>query len=407
MVGNDYDDLKMEYVKLKQQLDTFMQIMPRMGYSGAPLESKEIVTKLDEIKEILSAAAVEEGGTYEDPIVGKLEKLINLLESSMVVEGAEGEEDKFMDSLSKVAATMENVAESIRMNTEKLQEMEKSFKTMGQSYAAKPEPLRKPQYEPEERFERKITADIKKPIFEEKKEPSIREKHEALIDETLDEFSESEFLKKVNQVLPEERVDTVFSKKTTGFSLENGQIGDEPSMDDILREAQELGIDTKELMRDMKGGSSKTKSSGSIFAPITLYVLGIFWLVFAVLFLFNNMGMLPANNPISSVFNILRTGFMGLAFYIVMMVTGLPPIIFGMKARTQSGSKGSDNGVLYVVGALWLVSGIMFLIFKGGLGLPLPDLGIFLDLMLALILIFSSALAIVMGTEFSRKKILM
>ena len=406
MVGNDYDDLKMEYVKLKQQLDTFMQIMPRMGYSGAPLESKEIVTKLDEIKEILSAAAVEEGGTYEDPIVGKLEKLINLLESSMVVEGAEGEEDKFMESLSRVAATMEQVAESIRMNTERLQEMEKSFKTMGQSYAAKPEPFRKPQYEPEERFERKIAEDIKKPI-EVKKEPSIREKHEALIDETLDEFSESEFLKKVNQVLPEERIDTVFSKKTTGFSLENAQMGDEPSMDDILREAQELGIDTKELMKDIKGGSTKTKSSGSIFPPITLYVLGIFWLVFAVLFLFNNMGMLPANNPISSIFNILKTGFMGLAFYIVMMITGLPPLIFGMKARTQSGTKGSDNGVLYVVGALWLVSGILFLLFKGGLGLPLPDIGIFLDLILALILIFSSALAIVMGTEFSRKKILM
>ncbi|KYC49193.1 MAG: hypothetical protein AMQ22_01701 [Candidatus Methanofastidiosum methylothiophilum] len=407
MVGNDYDDLKMEYVKLKQQLDTFMQIMPRMGYSGAPVESKEIVTKLDEIKEILSAAAVEEGGSYEDPIVGKLEKLINLLESSMVVEGSEEEEDKLMDSLSKVAATMEQVAESIRMNTEKLQEMEKTFKTMGQSYATKPETIRKPQYEPEERFERKMAEDIKKPIFEEKREPSTIEKHEKIIDETIDEFSESEFLKKVNQVLPEERIDTVFSKKTTGFSLDNEQFGNEPSMEDILREAQELGIDTKELMKDLKGGTTKTKSSGSIFAPITLYVLGIVWLVFAVLFLFNNMGMLPPNNPISSVFNILRTGFMGLAFYIVMMITGIPPILFGMKARTPSGSKGSDNGVLFVVGALWIVSGVMFMLFKGLPGvLPMPDLGIFLDLMLSLILIFSSALAIVIGTEFSRKKIM-
>ncbi|MEN6379515.1 MAG: Yip1 family protein [Methanofastidiosum sp.] len=394
MVGNDYDDLKMEYVKLKQQLDTFMQIMPRMGYSGAPVESKEIVTKLDEIKEILSAAAVEEGGVYEDPIVGKLEKLINLLESSMVVEGAEGEEDKLMDSLSKVATTMEQVAESIRMNTEKLQEMEKTFKTMGQTYSTKQEPLKKMQYEPEERFERRIT--------EEKKEPSSREKHEALIDETLDEFSESEFLRKVNQVLPEERIETIFSKR----GMETGLMDEEPSMEDILREAQELGIDTKELMKDIKGGGTKTKASGSIFAPITLYILGIFWLVFAVLFLFNSMGMLPANNPISSVFNILRTGFMGLIFYIVMMVTGIPPILFGMKARTPLGSKGSDNGVLYVVGALWLVSGILFLVFKGLPGLPLPDLGITLDLGLSLILIFSSALAIVMGTEFSRKKIL-
>ena len=408
MVGNDYDDLKMEYVKLKQQLDTFMQIMPRMGYSGAPVESKEIVTKLDEIKEILSAAAVEEGGSYEDPIVGKLEKLINLLESSMVVEGAEGEEDKFMESLSKVATTMEQVAESIRMNTEKLHEMEKTFKTMGQSYATKQEPLRKPQYEPEERFERKVAEDIKKPIFGERREPSILEKHEKIIDETLDEFSESEFLKKVNQVLPEERIDTVFSKKTTGFSLDNESFGDEPSMEDILREAQELGIDTKDLMKDLKGGATKTKSSGSIFAPITLYVLGIFWLVFAILFLFNNMGMLPANNPISGIFNLLKTGFIGLAFYTVMMVTGLPPLIFGIKARTASGTKGSDNGVLFVVGVLWLLSGILFLVFKGLPGiLPLPDLGILLDLVLSLMLILSSALAIVMGTEFSRKKILM
>ena len=400
MVGSDYDDLKMEYVKLKQQLDTFMQIMPRMGYSGAPLESKEIVTKLDEIKEILSAAAVEEGGSYEDPIVGKLEKLINLLESSMVVEGSEGEEDKFMESLSKVAVTMEQVAESIRMNTEKLQEMEKTFKTMGQNYATKQEPLRKPHYEPEERFERKIT--------EEKKEPSIVDKHEKIIDETLNEFSESEFLKKVTQVLPEERVDTVFSKKTNGFSLEKELMSDEPSMEDILREAQELGIDTKDLMKDLKGGATKTKGSGSIFAPITLYVLGIFWLIFAILFLFNNMGMLTANNPISGIFNLLKTGFMGLAFYIVMMVTGIPPIIFGIKARTASGTKGSDNGVLVVIGALWLLSGILFLVFKGIPGLlPLPDLGILIDLVLSLILILSSALAIVMGTEFSRKKILM
>ncbi|MCC7571768.1 MAG: hypothetical protein KO464_00065 [Candidatus Methanofastidiosum sp.] len=399
MVGNDYDDLKMEYVKLKQQLDTFMQIMPRMGYSGAPLESKEIVTKLDEIKEILSAAAVEEGGPYEDPLVGRLEKLINLLESSMVVEGDEEEEDKFMESLSKVAATMERVAESIRMNTEKLQDMEKTFKTMGETYTTKQEPLRKPQYGPEEQFERKIN--------EQKKEPSTLEKHEKILDETLDDFSESDFLKKVNQVLPEERIETVFSKKSNEFSLESEPFGDEPSMEDILREAQELGIDTKELMRDLKSDTIKTKGSGSIFAPITLYVLGIFWLVFAVLFLFNNMGMLPLNNPISSVFNILRTGFMGLVFYIVMMVTGIPPLIFGMKARTPSGAKGSDNGVLYIVGALWIISGILFVIFKGLPGLPLPDLGIFLDLVLSLILIFSSALAIVMGTEFSRKKIIM
>lgn len=399
MVGSDYDDLKMEYVKLKQQLDTFMQIMPRMGYSGAPLESKEIVTKLDEIKEILSAAAVEEGGPYEDPLVGRLEKLINLLESSMVVEGAEGEDDKFMESLSKVAVTMENVAESIRMNTEKLQEMEKTFKTMGQSYAAKQEPLRKPQYEPEERFERKIT--------EEKREPSSIEKHEKIIDETLDEFSESDFLKKVNQVLPEERVDTVFSKKTTGFSLENELMSDEPSMEDILREAQELGIDTKDLMKDLKGGPTKTKGSGSIFAPITLYFLGAVWLIFALLYLFNNMGILPGNNPISGIFNFLETDFIGFAFYIVMMVTGLPPIIFGMKAVTSSGSKGSDNVVLYVVGLLWFVAGILFLVFKGIPGLPLPNLGMMLDLGLSMVLIFSSALAIVMGTEFSRKKIIM
>ncbi|NPV51635.1 MAG: hypothetical protein HPY60_10645, partial [Candidatus Methanofastidiosum sp.] len=173
MVGNDYDDLKMEYVKLKQQLDTFMQIMPRMGYSGAPLESKEIVTKLDEIKEILSAAAVEEGGPYEDPLVGRLEKLINLLESSMVVEGSEEEEDKFMESLSKVAATMERVAESIKMNTERLQEMEKTFKTMGETYASKQEHPKKISYEPEERFEKKMAEEVKKPVFEEKKESPI------------------------------------------------------------------------------------------------------------------------------------------------------------------------------------------------------------------------------------------
>ena len=408
MVGNDYDDLKMEYVKLKQQLDTFMQIMPRMGYSGAPLESKEIVTKLDEIKEILSAAAVEEGGPYEDPLVGRLEKLINLLESSMVVEGSEEEEDKFMESLSKVAVTMERVAESIKMNTERLQEMEKTFKTMGESYASKQEQPKKISYEPEERFERKIAEEVKKPVFEEKKESPIIEKHEKIIDETLSEFSESEFLKKVNQVLPDERIDTIFSKKTNGFSFENQPMGEEPSMEEILREAQELGIDTKDLMKDLKGsGATKTKTGSSIFAPITLYVLGFVWLVFAIFFLFNGMGMLPANNPISSVFNILRTGFMGVIFYIVMMVTGIPQILFGMKARTSSGTRGSDNGVLYIVGTLWLISGMLFLVFKGLPGLPLPDIGVFLDLMLSLILIFSSALAIVMGTEFSRKKIIM
>jgi len=401
MVGNDYDDLKLEYVKLKQQLDTFMQIMPRMGYGGAPLESKEIVTKLDEIKEILSAAAVEEGGVSEDPLVDRLEKLINLLESSMVVEGAEGEEDKLMDSLSKVAATMEQVAESIRANTEKLQEMEKTFKTMGQTYA-KQEPPKKYQYEPEERFERKITEETKKLSYE----PSTREKHEKILDEALEEFSESEFLKKVNQVLPEERVETVFSKKPLTSKIEDDFLESEPSMEDILREAQELGIDTKDLMKEMKGGTKTKTSGGSIFAPITLYVLGIFWLVFSIFFLFNNMGMFPVNNPISGIFNLLKTGFMGLAFYIVMIVTGLPAIVFGIKAKTAAGTKGSDNAVLYVVGLLWIVAGLMFLLFKGNLGLPLPNLGMMIDLILALILIFSSALAIVMGTEFSRKKIM-
>lgn len=90
-----------------------------------------------------------------------------------------------------------------------------------------------------------------------------------------------------------------------------------------------------------------------------------------------------------------------------MMITGIPPFIFGMRAKTQSGTRGSDNVVLYIIGALWIVSGALFLAFKGLPGLPLPDTGIFLDLMLSLILIFSSVLAIVMGTEFSRKKIMM
>ena len=404
MVGNDYDDLRMEYVKLKQQLDTFMQIMPRMGYSGVPLESKEIVTKLDEIKEILSAAAVEEGGAYEDPLVGRLEKLINLLESSMSSEDAENEEDKLMESLSNVATTMERVAESIKMNTEKLQEMEKTFKTMGQSFATKQELPRKSQYELEEKFERKIAEDIKKQISEEKAEPSITEKHEKVIDDALEDFSESEFLKKVNQVLPEERIETIFSKKRIESGMGTELINEEPSLDEILREAEELGIDTKELMKDLKG-ETKTKASGSIFAPITLYLLGFIWLIFAIFFLFNGMGIFTANNPISSIFNVLRTGFMGVVFYIVMMITGIPPILFAMKARTQSGSKGSDNAVLYVIGALWIISGILFLVFKGPLGISLPDPGVFLDLALSLILIFSSALAIVMGTEFSRKKI--
>lgn len=179
MVGNDYDDLKMEYVKLKQQLDTFMQVMPRMGYGGTPLESKEIVTKLDEIKEILSAAAVEDSGTSEDPLVGRLEKLINLLESNMVVEGAEGEEDKLMESLSKVALTMERVADSIKMNTEKLQEMEKTFKSIGQTYG-KQEPVRKIQYGPEEKFEQKIAEEMKKQVS------PTTDKHEKVIDETLE-----------------------------------------------------------------------------------------------------------------------------------------------------------------------------------------------------------------------------
>lgn len=399
MVGNDYDDLKMEYVKLKQQLDTFMQVMPRMGYGGTPLESKEIVTKLDEIKEILSAAAVEDSGTSEDPLVGRLEKLINLLESNMVVEGAEGEEDKLMESLSKVALTMERVADSIKMNTEKLQEMEKTFKSMGQTYA-KQEPVRKIQYGPEEKFEQKIAEEMKKQAS------PTTDKHEKVIDETLEEFSESEFLKRVNQVLPEERIDTVFSKKAA--ALKQGVEGSEsePTMEEILREAEELGIDTKELMKDLKA-ETKTKGSGSIFPPITLYILGFFRLIFSVFFLVNNMGVFPGNNPISGIFNILQNSFIGAVFYMVMMLTGLPPIVYGMKARTASGTKGSDNAVLYVVGILWIVAGIMFLLFKGLPGLPLPDLGVFVDLILALILIFSSALAIVMGTEFSRKKITM
>ncbi|NMC58039.1 MAG: hypothetical protein GYA51_01385 [Candidatus Methanofastidiosa archaeon] len=186
-------------------------------------------------------------------------------------------------------------------------------------------------------------------------------------------------------------------------------MNEEPSIEEILREAQELGIDTKELMKDLNKGGKKTKTKGStpFFAPFTLYLLGLFWLLFGVLFLFNNMGMFPINNPISSVFNILKTGVNGMMFYVVMTVTGIPPLLFGMKARTASDTKGSDNIMLYLVGILWLLSGISFLVFKGIPGLPLPNLGMILDLVLALILIFSSALAIVMGTEFSRRKLKM
>ncbi len=313
MVGNDYDDLKMEYVKLKQQLDTFMQIMPRMGYSSSSLESKDIVTKLDEIKEILSAAAVEDEAPHEDPLVGRLERLIDLLEASVAHEGVEDEEDRLMESLSRVAATMEHVAESIRMNTEKLQEMEKTFERMGAP---------QPTFEPE-----------KKSVFEEKIETIDKEKHEALLDETLDEFSESDFLKRINQAVPDEKVDTIFSKKRE-FKSEPATVEGEPSLEEILKEAEELGIDTTELMRDYKGETKKTKTSSSIFAPITLYALGGVWLLFAILFLFNNMGMFSVTNPITSLFLTLETEFIGLIFYMAMVFTGVPPIVFGMMART-------------------------------------------------------------------------
>lgn len=385
MVGNDYDDLKMEYVKLKQQLDTFIQIMPRMGYSSAPLESKEIVTKLDEIKEILSAAAVEEGGAHDDPLVGRLERLIDLLEASVGHEGVEDEEDRLVESLSRVATTMEHVAESIKMNTQKLEAMEKNFERMGTSYSKPPEPQ-------------------KKSIFEEKIEAIDKEKHESMLDETLDEFSESDFLKKVNQAVPDERIDTIFSKKITDLKGEPELVEGEPSLEDILKEAEELGIDTKELMGDFKGETKKTKGSSSLFPSITLFALGGIWLIFSILFLLNSMGIFPVTNPISSLFLTLEGEFIGLVFYMAMVITGAPPIIFGIMARTSSGSKGSDNIVLYAVGVLWIVSGILLLLFKG---IFLPGPGLFLDLVISLILIFSSAMAILMGTEFSRKKISM
>ena len=51
----------------------------------------------------------------------------------------------------------------------------------------------------EEKFERRVIEEHKKPYFEIKRTFNYK-KHEKIIDETLDEFSESEFLKKVNQV---------------------------------------------------------------------------------------------------------------------------------------------------------------------------------------------------------------
>lgn len=320
-------DIEIEIAKLRQQLD---DMASSMRYGGG---SRDLVERLDKLIEVLSTAAVEE----EEKGTNKLDKLIEAL--------TEEREDETDIAMQEVARSLTGVAEMMKENTELLRETVKKLETLQTG-------LKKEKISLERPLEK-----IKEPIPEE------------FTEETLPEIDITRKIRGVDLL---------------GEKIKKEEIPEETSLEDILTEAEELGIDTGFI-------KEKRKLGGSVLP----YVLGIIWLFLGVLKFLSPLEI----SFLASINDFLMADTVGMLFSIFLIVTGIPMIVIGMQGSSKRKTK-IFNILSYVVGALWIFTGVIFLMFLMQ-GKVLEGV---IMLLVAGIMLASGMLSLFIGISMSQKK---
>ncbi len=323
-------DIEIEIAKLRQQLD---DLASSMRYGGG---DRDLMERLDKLIEVLSAAAVEE----EEKGTNKLDKLIEAL--------TEEREDETDVAMQEVARSLAGVAEMMKENTELLRETVKKLETLQTG-------LKK----------EKIT--LKRPLEKIKETPE--EIPEEVIEGPLPDIDLTSGVRGMD--LLEEKI-----KKEV--------IPKETSLEDILTEAEELGIDTGFI-------KEKRKVGGSMLP----YILGIAWFFLGILKFLSPLEI----SFLTKIDDFLMEGTVGMLFSIFLIVTGIPMILIGMQGVPKKKTK-LFNILSYVVGILWIFTGVIFLMFlmqekvlEGIMTLPIAG-----------IMLASGMLSIFMGISMSQKK---
>ena len=320
-------DIEIEIAKLRQQLD---DMASSMRYGGG---SRDLIERLDKLIEVLSTAAIEE----EEKGTNKLDKLIEAL--------TEEREDETDIAMQEVARSLTGVAEMMKENTELLRETVKKLETLQTG-------LKKEKISLERPLEK-----IKEPIPEE------------VTEEILPEIDITRKIRGVDLL---------------GEKIKKEEIPEETSLEDILTEAEELGIDTGFI-------KEKRKVGGSVLP----YVLGIIWLFLGVLKFLSPLEI----SFLASINDFLMADTVGMLFSIFLIVTGIPMIVIGMQGSSKRKTK-IFNILSYVVGALWIFTGVIFLMFimqgkvlEGVIMLPVAG-----------IMLASGMLSLFIGISMSQKK---
>ncbi|MCK4637003.1 MAG: hypothetical protein KAT49_03890 [Methanomicrobia archaeon] len=323
-------DIEIEIAKLRQQLD---DLASSMRYGGG---DRDLMERLDKLIEVLSAAAVEE----EEKGTNKLDKLIEAL--------TEEREDETDVAMQEVARSLAGVAEMMKENTELLRETVKKLETLQTG-------LKK----------EKIT--LKRPLEKIKEPPE--EIPEEVIEGPLPDIDLTSGVRGMD--LLEEKI-----KKEV--------IPKETSLEDILTEAEELGIDTGFI-------KEKRKVGGSMLP----YILGIAWFFLGILKFLSPLEI----SFLTKIDDFLMEGTVGMLFSIFLIVTGIPMILIGMQGVPKKKTK-LFNILSYVVGILWIFTGVIFLmilmqgkVLEGIMTLPIAG-----------IMLASGMLSIFMGISMSQKK---
>lgn len=320
-------DIEIEIAKLRQQLD---DMASSMRYGGG---SRDLVERLDKLIEVLSTAAIEE----EEKGTNKLDKLIEAL--------TEEREDETDIAMQEVARSLTGVAEMMKENTELLRETVKKLETLQTGL-------------------KKEKISLERPL-EKIKEPIPKE----FTEETLPEIDITRKIRGVDLL---------------GEKIKKEEIPEETSLEDILTEAEELGIDTGFI-------KEKRKLGGSVLP----YVLGIIWLFLGVLKFLSPLEI----SFLASINDFLMADTVGMLFSIFLIVTGIPMIVIGMQGSSKRKTK-IFNILSYVVGALWIFTGVIFLMFLMQ-GKVLEGV---IMLLVAGIMLASGMLSLFIGISMSQKK---
>jgi len=330
-------DLEIEIAKLKQQIE---DLASSLRYGGG---NRDLIERLDRLIDVLSAAAVEEEEKGSD----KIDKLIEAL--------TEEREDETDVAMQEVAKTLAGVAEMMKENTELLRETVRKL-----------ENLQKDLKKEEIGFEKPVAKKREIPVEKMKEEP-IEEK-----EVTEEPLPEIELTKKPRGL------------DLLGEKIKKEESPKETSLDEILSEAEELGIDT--------GFIKEKRSMGGSILP---YVLGMVWIFLGVM---NFLSPLEISS-LTKINEFLMTGTVGLLFGIFLMITGVPMIVIGMQGVAKKKTK-FFNITSYATGAMWISVGLIFLMFL------IQDKTIESTILIPLsgIMLASGMLSVFIGLSITQKK---